>query len=143
MTIAWQTFTPGSALIGGLMIGAAAALLMATLGRIAGISGILGGLVPPAVGSAWRAAFIAGIVLSPWLFGLFAELPTPRFISSTPLLILAGLLVGYGTRLGSGCTSGHGVCGLSRGAPRSFAAVAVFMVTGMVVATLARRLLGV
>lgn len=98
MNIAWESFTPGSALAGGLMIGAAAALLMATLGRIAGISGILGALVPPAAGSAWRVAFIGGLVLSPWLYGLFAKLPTPHFISSTPTLILAGLLVGFGTR---------------------------------------------
>ncbi|AKQ53577.1 YeeE/YedE family protein [Bordetella hinzii] len=142
MNIAWESFTPGSALAGGLMIGAAAALLMATLGRIAGISGILGALVPPAAGSAWRVAFIGGLVLSPWLYGLFAKLPTPHFISSTPTLILAGLLVGFGTRLGSGCTSGHGICGLSRGSVRSVASVLVFMLTGMAVVAVVRHLLG-
>ncbi|MCJ9713314.1 YeeE/YedE family protein, partial [Bordetella hinzii] len=101
-----------------------------------------GALVPPAAGSAWRVAFIGGLVLSPWLYGLFAKLPTPHFISSTPTLILAGLLVGFGTRLGSGCTSGHGICGLSRGSVRSVASVLVFMLTGMAVVAVVRHLLG-
>ncbi|OZI72085.1 YeeE/YedE family protein [Bordetella genomosp. 12] len=142
MSIAWQSFTPGSALAGGVLIGVGAALLMATLGRIAGVSGILGALVPPAAGSAWRVAFLGGLVLAPWIYGLFAEQAAPRFISSTPWLILAGLLVGFGTRLGSGCTTGHGVCGLARGAPRSVAAVLVFMLTAMAVVAIVRYLAG-
>ena len=142
MTIAWASFTPFSYLIGGLMIGAAAVLLMATLGRIAGISGILGALVPPAPGGAWRVAFVAGLVLSPWLYRVFATPHAPEITVSTPVLILAGLLVGFGSRLGSGCTSGHGVCGLSRGAPRSFAAVAVFMATAMAVVAVMRHVIG-
>lgn len=142
MTIDWAAFTPFSSLAGGVLIGAAAVLLMATLGRIAGISGILGALVPPVPGLAWRVVFVAGLALAPWVYRLFAEVSAPQFSVSTPVLILAGLLVGFGSRLGSGCTSGHGVCGLSRGAPRSLAAVLVFMVTAMAVVALVRHLNG-
>lgn len=139
--IDWTHFTPGSALTGGIVIGTAAALFLVVNGRIAGISGILGGLLRPAAGDiAWRAAFIAGLVVSPALYALFARLPAATIEAGYPLLILAGLLVGAGTRYGSGCTSGHGVCGLSRLSPRSLAATLAFMAAGFVTVFIARHL---
>jgi uncharacterized membrane protein YedE/YeeE len=139
--IDWVHFTPWSALAGGLVIGAAAALFLLLNGRIAGISGILGGLLRPAAGDiAWRAAFILGLIISPALYALFARLPAATIEAGYPLLILAGLLVGAGTRYGSGCTSGHGVCGLSRLSPRSLAATLAFMAAGFVTVFIARHL---
>ncbi|TGY90399.1 YeeE/YedE family protein [Marinicauda algicola] len=125
-------FTPWSALAGGALIGLASVLLMALNGRIAGISGIAGGLIGPATPDrGWRAAFIAGLVLAPLVYTLAAgEAPAVEFPVNTALLIAGGALVGLGTQLGSGCTSGHGVCGMSRLSPRSIAATAVFMTTG-------------
>ena len=136
MSIYWEAFTPWSSLAGGVLIGLAAALMVVLLGRIAGISGILGGLLQKATwGSVrqcgWSAAFVAGMLLAPLLWQMFAPLPAMQMPSNPMLIISAGLLVGFGTRLGSGCTSGHGVCGLSRLSIRSLAATLMFMATGV------------
>jgi uncharacterized membrane protein YedE/YeeE len=122
-------FTPVSALLGGAMIGLAAVLLMAANGRIAGISGITGGLIGPSTPDrGWRLAYLAGMLAAPLLVWLFAGAPVEIAVSDNMiLLIAAGLLVGAGTQMGSGCTSGHGVCGLSLLSPRSASAVAIFM----------------
>jgi uncharacterized membrane protein YedE/YeeE len=135
-------FTPWSALGGGALIGAAASLLLMTTGRIAGISTILGGLLIPTRGDVrWRGFFLAGLVSA----GVIAAVFAPASIGASPrsfgVLALAGLLVGIGTRLGNGCTSGHGVCGISRLAPRSIVATVVFMITGML-SVLVLRFLG-
>lgn len=131
MAIDWSHFTPVAALAGGLLIGAAAVGLLALNGRIAGISGIVGGLLSPRPGEpGWRLAFVAGLLAAPLLFRLLAQLPPSTVAAPAPLLVLAGLLVGLGTRYGSGCTSGHGVCGISRLSPRSLAATAAFMAAG-------------
>ena len=123
---------PWQAVAGGLAIGCAVTILLLFNGRIAGISGIIGGLFRLQKGDiGWRIAFISGLVLSVTTWKLFFLLPEVRIDASHVMLILAGLLVGYGTRLGSGCTSGHGVCGLSRGSIRSFAATAIFILTAM------------
>ncbi len=137
-------FTPVGALLGGAMIGASASLLLLLTGRVAGISGILGSLlVPPARGTAWRAAFVAGLVLAPVAYrGLGGDLPPVTIGASFPLLVVAGLLVGFGARLGSGCTSGHGVCGIGRGSPRSLAATGTFMTVAILTVLVARRLVG-
>lgn len=132
-------------LAGGTLIGASAALLLLANGRIAGISGILGGLLdgllgPAARDRAWRAAFLVGLLAGPALYRLAAgHWPDVRVGASWPMLIAAGLLVGFGTRLGSGCTSGHGVCGLARLSPRSLAAVATFMAAAIVTVFLVRH----
>ncbi len=128
-------------LAGGALIGASAALLLLANGRIAGISGILGGLLGPSVrDGAWRTAFVIGLLAGPALFRLGAgHWPEVRVGASWPVLVVAGLLVGYGTRLGSGCTSGHGVCGLARLSPRSLAAVATFMAAAIVTVFLVRH----
>ncbi len=144
--IAWSQFTPpGAALTGGLLIGLAAASFLLLNGRIAGISGILGGLLVPARRDIlWRVAFLAGLVGTPpslWL--LFSELPPIQVDAGYPALIVAGLLVGIGTRYGSGCTSGHGVCGLSRLSPRSLVATLSFMATGFLTVFVIRHLMGV
>lgn len=135
-------FTPLSAAIGGALIGAAAVLLMAGLGRIAGISGIAGGLFnAPKADRGWRWAFLAGLALAPLLVWLVrGQAPAFELEASWTILAFAGLLVGFSTRLGSGCTSGHGVCGISRWSPRSIAATAAFMATGMATVALARLL---
>lgn len=131
MTIDWLHFTPVSALAGGGIIGVAVVLLLMFNGRIAGISGITGGLLTPqGKEKAWRVAFLVGLLASPWLYGIAAPLPAMAVSGSSLWLMLAGLLVGLGTRLGGGCTSGHGVCGTARLAPRSLAATAVFMLLG-------------
>ena len=131
MSIDWQHFTPWTALAGGMLIGLAAALLILFNGRIAGISGILGGLLRPRRGDlGWRIAFLAGLVATPLLYRLWQALPAVRIDAGTPALIVAGLLVGVGVRYGAGCTSGHGVCGLSRLSPRSLAATCAFMAAG-------------
>ncbi|SFL88950.1 YeeE/YedE family protein [Rugamonas rubra] len=142
MTIAWNAFTPWSALLGGALIGVAAALLILFNGRIAGISGILGGLLRPLRGDiGWRAAFIGGLLAAPVVYSLFATLPPVSVAAGDGALVLAGLLVGVGTRYGSGCTSGHGVCGLSRLSWRSLAATAVFMGAGFATVFVTRHLL--
>ncbi|MCA0911749.1 YeeE/YedE family protein [Marinobacter nauticus] len=141
--IAWSQFTPGAALTGGLLIGLAAAGFLLLNGRIAGISGILGGLLVPARRDIlWRVAFLAGLVGTPSLWLLFSELPPIQIDAGYPALILAGLLVGIGTRYGSGCTSGHGVCGLSRLSPRSLVATLSFMATGFLTVFVIRHLMG-
>ena len=141
MHIAWESFTPYAALAGGLLIGAAALAFALLVGRVAGISGILGGLLRPAKGEvAWRVAFLAGLIASPLLYSAFAPLPALHVESSTGVLIVAGLLVGWGTRFGSGCTSGHGVCGLARRSPRSLAATAAFMASGFLATYVIRHL---
>ncbi|MEO8935983.1 MAG: YeeE/YedE family protein [Burkholderiaceae bacterium] len=133
MTIDWNAFTPWSALAGGILIGIAAAMFVLLNGRIAGISGILGGLLKPAAGDiAWRVAFLGGLVAAPMLMMLAGRRPDIRIDAGFGALIAAGLLVGLGTRYGSGCTSGHGVCGLSRLSPRSLVATLSFMGAGFV-----------
>ncbi|MCI2810958.1 YeeE/YedE family protein [Eoetvoesiella caeni] len=142
MTIDWVNFTPWSSLAGGLLIGLATAIFLLFNGRIAGISGVVGGLLRPADGDiAWRIAFIAGIVLAPFAFRLAAPLPSVQIDADTMTLIAAGLLVGLGTRYGAGCTSGHGVCGLSRRSPRSIVATACFMFAGFMTVYAVRHLL--
>lgn len=144
MSIDWNQFTPGTALAGGALIGLAAGMLALLNGRIAGISGVLGGLLRPAAGDrAWRLAFICGLVGAPLVHALFSALPTPQIDASYSALILAGLFVGIGARYGSGCTSGHGVCGLSRWSPRSLVATLAFMASGFVTVFVARHLLGI
>ncbi len=143
MNIDWLHFTPWSALMGGLVIGAAAAAFILFNGRIAGISGILGGLLRPVRGDiGWRAAFLLGLVAAPLVYGLVAALPTVTVEADLPTLVAAGLLVGLGTRYGAGCTSGHGVCGLSRRSPRSLVATAAFMLAGFATVFVVRHLLG-
>lgn len=134
--IDWHSLTPISALTGGMVIGLATALLLMIAGRIAGISGIVGRLFRLRRGDrgefGWRIAFIAGLLSAPWLWRGFGELPPVHIGADYAVLALAGLIVGLGTRYGSGCTSGHGVCGLSRLSPRSLVATLLFMMTGMV-----------
>ncbi|MBY0242334.1 MAG: YeeE/YedE family protein [Burkholderiaceae bacterium] len=141
MSIDWNHFTPYAALLGGAFIGIAAALLLLMNGRIAGISGIVAGLLRPAAGDiGWRLAFVLGIIIAPWIYAQVAALPAARIDADMGALIIAGLLVGVGTRYGSGCTSGHGVCGLSRLSPRSAAATGAFMAAGFVTVFVARHL---
>lgn len=142
MTPDWSAFTPWSALGGGALIGLAVWVLLHGNGRIAGISGITGGLLSRAADKGWRIAFLVGLLLSPWLWQRFTTLPTMTIDADTPLLIGAGLLVGISTRYGSGCTSGHGVCGLARLSPRSLAATLLFMGSGFVTVYGVRHLLG-
>jgi uncharacterized membrane protein YedE/YeeE len=131
MTIDWTHFTPWTALAGGLLIGLAASSFILLNGRIAGISGILGGLLRPARGDVtWRIAFLAGLVAAPLAYALFSSLPGASIDAGNGTLVAAGLLVGLGTRYGAGCTSGHGVCGLSRLSPRSLVATVSFMLAG-------------
>jgi uncharacterized membrane protein YedE/YeeE len=142
MTIDWNHFTPWSSLAGGLLIGLASALFVLLNGRVLGISGIVGGLIRPARGDAgWRLAFLAGLLAAPLLWRLAAPPVAPTIEAGPVLLVLAGLLVGWGTRYGSGCTSGHGVCGLSRLSPRSLVATLAFMGTGFATVFVARHLL--
>ena len=144
MTIDWIHFTPISALVGGVLIGLSASLLLLFNGRIAGISGIVGGLLQryKAGEIAWRVAFVLGLIAAPVLYQVFSELPESRIDSGWATLIVAGLLVGFGSRLGSGCTSGHGVCGISRLSPRSIVATLTFMGTGFIAVYVVRHLLG-
>jgi uncharacterized membrane protein YedE/YeeE len=127
-----------------VLIGLAALLLWLGIGRIAGISGIVGNLIAPGVGErGWRLAFIAGLVAAPLLFGLLRGAPPTSAVSATPaIIVIGGLLVGFGTRLGGGCTSGHGVCGLARLSPRSLVATALFMACGVATVFVTRHWLG-
>jgi uncharacterized membrane protein YedE/YeeE len=130
--IDWSHFTPGTSFAGGILIGCAAALLVLSSGRIAGVSGIAGGLLTPQRADiAWRIAFLLGLLLAPVAFRLYGRLPFPRIDAGFGTLLIAGLLVGLGTSYGSGCTSGHGVCGLSRLSPRSLVATVAFITAGM------------
>ena len=140
--IDWNHFTPWTSLAGGALIGLAAALFILFNGRIAGISDILGGLLEwPKGDIAWRVAFLLGMVAAPLIYGMVAQLPTVQIEADTPTLIVAGLLVGIGTRYGSGCTSGHGVCGLSRLSPRSLVATLAFMLGGFATVFVVRHVL--
>ena len=139
-----DNFTPLPALLGGILIGLSAVLLLLTNGRIAGISGIVGGLLKSTAGSiGWRLAFILGLLAAPMLYAaMTAGVPPIALTSSTGLLIAGGLLVGFGTRLGSGCTSGHGVIGLARLSPRSFVATGVFLIAAMATVFITRHMVG-
>ena len=143
MTIDWVNFTPWTALAGGLLIGLASAMFLLVNGRIAGISGIVGGLLRPVSGDiAWRVAFVAGMIAAPLILAMAAPLPAVQVDAGPAALMMAGLLVGFGARCGSGCTSGHGVCGLARGSARSLVATAAFMLAGFVTVFAVRHLLG-
>ena len=143
MTIDWTNFTPWTSFAGGLLIGLATVIFLMFNGRIAGISGIVGGLVKPKRGDiSWRVAFVSGLVLSPLAYALVFTLPKIQVEANYYVLIVAGLLVGIGTRYGSGCTSGHGVCGLSRRSPRSIVATMGFMLAGFVTVYIVRHLIG-
>ena len=139
--IDWQAFTPIS-LVGGLMLGVATAILLLGIGRIAGISGIFSSLLKPKRVEMWQVLFIAGLIVSPLLYRLVKPLPVLDISTSIPFLIAAGLLVGFGTRLGSGCTSGHGICGNARLSPRSMAATVTFMLFGILTVYIGRHVLG-
>jgi len=142
MQVDWNAFTPGAAAAGGLLIGTAAVLLVLAAGRIAGISGIVAGLLRPVPGDAtWRLAFVAGMLGVALAFRAAGRFPEIHIEASTATLVVAGLLVGYGTRLGSGCTSGHGVCGLSLLSPRALAATLAFMATGFATVFVVRHVL--
>jgi uncharacterized membrane protein YedE/YeeE len=137
-----NSFTPWSALIGGLILGFAALIFILVNGRITGISGILGELLIPIKGDVlWRVAFIAGLIMAPSIYRQFAALPPIQINASYPILIIAGLMVGIGTRYGSGCTSGHGICGISRLSPRSFVATAAFMAAGFITVFIIRHVI--
>lgn len=142
MTIDWNHFTPWASLVGGILLGLASALFILLNGRVLGISGIVGGLLRPRRGDlGWRVAFTAGLLVAPALWGLVAAPTLARIEAGPALIVVAGLLVGWGTRYGSGCTSGHGVCGLSRLSPRSLVATLAFMGTGFVTVFTLRHLL--
>ena len=144
MGIDWANFTPWASLGGGVVLGLAAAMFILLNGRVLGISGILGGLLSPRMGDVgWRLAFLLGMAAAPWVFGWLAPagfLAAPRIEAGYGLIVLAGLLVGLGTRYGSGCTSGHGVCGLSRLSPRSLVATLSFMGAGFAIVFVIRHL---
>jgi uncharacterized membrane protein YedE/YeeE len=143
MIVDWNSFAPWLALAGGALIGAAAGMLVLLNGRIAGISGVLGGLLRPVKRDvAWRIAFILGLICAPAVYLLFGAFPLVRIDAGDGALTLAGLLVGLGTRYGSGCTSGHGVCGLSRLSPRSLAATLALMGAGFATVFALRHLAG-
>ena len=143
MNIDWAAFTPWSAAIGGGVIGLAAALLVLVNGRIAGISGIVGGMLRPSAGEfGWRLAFTAGLIAAPLAYALGGTRPTITIDAGYPVLVIAGLLVGVGTRYAGGCTSGHGVCGLSRLSPRSLVATLAFMGTGFATVFVVRHVIG-
>jgi uncharacterized membrane protein YedE/YeeE len=145
MTIDWLHFTPGLSLVGGILLGLASAAFILINGRILGISVILGGLLSPHVGDiGWRIAFLLGMAASPWVGSLiFPEglIEAPRIEAGYAAIAIAGLLVGFGTRYGSGCTSGHGVCGLSRLSPRSLVSTLTFMGLGFATVYVVRHLL--
>jgi uncharacterized protein len=137
-------FTPISAAIGGVLIGLSAVMLMAFTGRIAGVTGIAAGLLDPRTdGRGWRAAFVAGLIAAPLAAALLGHaVATPKMPGSFVTVAVAGLLVGFGTRLANGCTSGHGICGIARLSPRSIAATVVFMVAAIIVVALTHHVIG-
>ena len=142
MTLDWTAFTPGAAALGGVLIGLASGAFVLLCGRIAGIRGIVGGLLRPVRGDiGWRVAFIAGLLVAPLAWGLVAPLPPVQVDAGWGTLAVAGVLVGLGTRYAGGCTSGHGVCGLSRRSPRSLVATLVFMGMGFATVFVVRHLL--
>lgn len=141
ITIDWTHFTPWMSLAGGLLLGVAAALFILLNGRVLGISGIVAGLLRPRRGdTSWRWAFVLGLLAAPAVYAGLAPLPEARIDASWGVLVIAGLLVGVGTRYGAGCTSGHGVCGLSRLSPRSLVATLAFMGTGFLTVYVVRHL---
>lgn len=143
MRIDWLHFTPWASFTGGILIGLATALLLLANGRVAGISGILGGLLRPARGDvAWRVAFLLGLFVAPIVWLAMRAMPPAQIDHSPAVLAIGGLLVGVGTRFGSGCTSGHGVCGIARLSPRSLLATACFMAAGFVTVFVVRHVLG-
>ena len=145
MTIDWANFTPWASLSGGILLGVASAFFILVNGRVLGISGILGGLLPPKAGDAgWRIAFLLGMLAAPPVYGLLAPagfVRAPTIDAGFATIVAAGLLVGLGTRYGSGCTSGHGVCGLSRLSPRSLVATLAFMGAGFAMVFVVRHVL--
>jgi uncharacterized membrane protein YedE/YeeE len=142
MIIDTANFTPGLSLLGGVLAGAASALFILNNGRIAGISGILGGLLNPRKDDIiWRIAFLLGLIAAPTVTFMFMPAPEVTIEAETVTLIIAGILVGVGTRYGSGCTSGHGICGLSRLSPRSLIATLTFMAAGIAVVFVMRHIL--
>jgi uncharacterized membrane protein YedE/YeeE len=142
MTIDWNHFTPWAALAGGILLGLASAMFILVNGRVLGISGIVGGLLRPKTGDAgWRISFVLGMLAAPLLYMLVAGSVPATIDAGWGTVVLAGLLVGVGTRYGSGCTSGHGVCGLSRLSPRSLAATLSFMGAGFAIVFLVRHVL--
>jgi uncharacterized protein len=142
MDIDWTHFTPGSALAGGLLIGLSAAWLILENGRVLGASGLLGGLIPPRAGEwEWRAKVLLGLIAAPLVAGLLFAPAPPLIEANAVALISGGLLVGLGTRLANGCTSGHGVCGVARLSGRSLAATATFMAAGFATVFLVRHVL--
>lgn len=143
MLIDWNNFTPWASLSGGILLGLASALFILVNGRILGISGIIGGLFRPISGDmGWRLSFLAGMLAAPLLYSVVAGPVAARIDAGWATVIIAGLMVGVGTRYGAGCTSGHGVCGLSRLSPRSLVATLAFMGAGFVIVFLARHVLG-
>ena len=143
MTIDWNHFTPWASLAGGVLLGLASAMFILVNGRILGISGIVGGLLRPASGDiGWRLSFLLGLLVAPLLYILVAGPSVPRIDAGWTTVVVAGLLVGVGTRYGSGCTSGHGVCGLSRLSPRSLVATLAFMGAGFLTVFLVRHAFG-
>lgn len=145
MTIDWANFTPWASLSGGVLLGVASAMFILLNGRVLGISGILGGLLPPKAGDAgWRLSFLLGMLAAPLVYGVLAPagfVQAPRIDAGLGAIVAAGLLVGLGTRYGSGCTSGHGVCGLSRLSPRSLVATLAFMGAGFAMVFVVRHVL--
>lgn len=142
ITIDWTSFTPLSALLGGALIGLAAAILVLFNGRVFGISGLLSGTWTGQAGDrAWRWMALLGMAAAPWLYRLIGETVPPVQVQPWMWVVVAGLLVGFGTRLGSGCTSGHGVCGLSRLSPRSLVATLAFMASGFLTVFVLRHVL--
>jgi uncharacterized membrane protein YedE/YeeE len=144
MNIDWAHFTPFASLTGGIILGIASAIFILVNGRILGISGILGGLMPPKLGDTfWRISFLLGLLVAPTLFHALVPaqyITAPRIDATDMMVVIAGLLVGIGTRYASGCTSGHGVCGLSRLSPRSLVATLSFMGTGFAMVYVMRHL---
>ena len=145
MTIDWVNFTPWASLSGGILLGLASAFFILINGRVLGISGIVGGLLPPKSGDAgWRIAFLLGMLAAPLVYGLLVPagyVKAPTIDADFATIVAAGLLVGLGTRYGSGCTSGHGVCGLSRLSPRSLVATLAFMGAGFAMVFVVRHVL--
>lgn len=143
MVIDWQHFTPWASLSGGLLIGLSTALLLLTNGKIAGISGIVGGLLNwPKADKLWRLLFLVGMLIAPITYQLLFQSPTINIDANWIVIIIAGLLVGFGTRYSGGCTSGHGICGISRLSVRSIAATLLFICSGMIVVYIVRHILG-
>lgn len=137
-----ESFFSLPALLGGLLIGLAAMIYFLFLGRVMGVSGILRNILTLQGITLWRVLFIVGILVSPWIYGLFAEVPVAELTNNKVLLIIAGLLVGLGATLSSGCTSGHSICGIARLSPSSMLVTAIFMVAGGISVFIVKHLLG-